>query len=203
MNLRQIFFATVCAMPVLVVAEDLPYQAATGLWQVNWNEGSTGYMCIDARFQPWRLKESSGIDLFDCLVRDVEWREPSGNRLRMRTSKSERHFQEGKTYRLETTCVTESFNYGRSQSPIFNSKTEAQAVWAGDLRRALAFSESTTKTTDGVRTDQAVVSYQLKWLGQCPAVLPAGNKCRVTASDVHSTSEWPACDPALTGKSDP
>lgn len=160
-------------------------------------------MCVDVRYQPWRLKDPSGIDLLDCLVRDVEWREPSGNRLRMRTSKLERQLQEGKTYRLETTCMSEAFNYGRSQSPIVFSKTKAKAEWTGDLRRALEFTELATRTSGGGQVEEGRVSYRLNWLGECPAVLPAGNKCRVPTPDSPATSEWPACDPAVTGKSSP
>lgn len=203
MTVRNTVVAMVLAMPVTAMPEDLPFQAATGLWQVAWNEGSTGYMCVDVRYQPWRLKDPSGIDLLDCLVRDVEWREPSGNRLRMRTSKLERQLQEGKTYRLETTCVREAFNYGRSQSPIVFSKTEAKAEWTGDLRRALEFTELATRTSGGGQVEEGRVSYRLNWLGECPAVLPAGNKCRVPTPDSPATPEWPACDPALTGKSSP
>lgn len=200
---RKIVIAIVCAVPVLGTSEDLPYQAATGLWQVAWNDDSTGYMCVDVRHQPWRLKETAGIDLFDCLARDVEWREPSGNRLRITTSRSERHLQEGQIYRLETTCVTERFDYRRSQSPFSMSRTEAQARWTGDFRTALEFTESAVRTSDGVIDAKESVSYRLKWLGECPAVLPAGNKCRASKTDAVATSEWPACDPELTGKTNP
>lgn len=201
MSVKNLFVLMLCAMPASVTCEELPYQAAAGLWQLAWSNGSSGYMCVDLRFQPWRLKESPGLELGDCLVKDVEWRDPSGNKLRIRSSKSERQWQEGKTYRVETICLTDSFNYSRSQSPVSRSTTEAKAVWVGDLRGALDFSESATRALDGVRVDEARVSYQLKWLGECPAVLPAGGKCRIPTADSPANSEWPACDPDLIGKS--
>lgn len=203
MPVRKIISVVICVMSANAMPGDLPYQAARGLWQVAWNEGSTGYMCVDVRYQPWRLKDPSGIDLLDCLVRDEEWQEPSGNRIRMRTTKIERQSQEGKTYRLETTCVREGFDYGRSQTAVVFAKTEAKAEWTGDLRRALEFTESATRTSGGGQVEEGEISYRLNWLGECPAVLPAGNKCRFPTPDSPATSEWPACDSALRDKPSP
>jgi hypothetical protein len=203
MRVRKIVGVVICAMPAFAVSEDLPFEAATGLWQVTWDEGSTGYMCVDVRYPPWELKDPSGIDLIDCLVTDQERLDTSGNRLRMRTWKMERQLREGKTHRLETTCVTETFNYGKSQSPTVVWKIEAKAEWTGDLRRALQFTEVAKRTTAGVEVEEGRVSYRLNWLGECPAVLPAGNKCRVPTPGSPATSEWPACDSALRDKPSP
>lgn len=207
MKLASVFWVFGLLIPVDVFCEESKNITASGLWRLDWQDGRIGYLCVDAVHQPWR--EIGDEDrLSNCWVEDSAWQERNGVRFRVVSEKTERHWRDGGDYRVELFCVNRKFSSTHGEEPWSVSRSVINRTWRGDYRRRLDFSErgkgdsSTGSIGEGELPAVFLTgSHSMTRVADCPVSLPAGRKCRIPTSDSPGTSEWPACDPALTGKS--
>jgi hypothetical protein len=196
-------------LPLVASSEEAPSRASDGLWQLDWPDGRVGYLCVDKDFQPWRSVGDENR-LWACLVEDVSWRERSGNPMRHVKKKTERHWRENNAYRVELMCDVSYFNGARDGAEPTSGITVINRTWSGDLKRKLKFEErgvvrspERADGTDAIPEGMLTGSHTMTWLATCPKSLPVGSKCRVPTPEFPESSEWPTCNPALTGESNP
>lgn len=197
------------SLPVFASSEEATSRASDGLWRLDWPDGRVGYLCVDADFQPWRSVGDENR-IWACSVEDVSWRERSGNAMRHVKKKTERHWRENNAYRLELTCDVSHFNGARDGAEPTSGMTVINRTWSGDLKTKLRFEErgvvrSPERSDGAVAVPEGMLtgSHTMTWLATCPRSLPAGSKCRVPTPEYPESSEWPACNPSLTGESNP
>jgi hypothetical protein len=190
-------------VPADVFSEESKNLAASGLWRLDWQDGRVGYLCVDEAHQPWR--EIGDEDrLYNCWVDDSAWQERNGNRLRVVSEKTERHWREGDVYHVELSCINRKFSAAQGEKPWSVASTIVTRTWRGDYRSRLFFSErgrgvSSTGSTGEVDLPAVVLTgtHSMTRVADCPVSMSAGHKCRIPTPDSTETSEWPACEPTL------
>jgi hypothetical protein len=210
--MKRISFAILVltlSVPVDVRSEEPKSLAASGLWRLDWQDGRLGYLCVDEAHQPWRV--IGDVDrLYDCWVEDSAFQERNGNRLRVMSEKTERHWREAGEYRVELSCVNRKFSSAQGEKPWSVATSVIKRAWKGDYQSRLDFVErgrsgSSTGSTGEVDLPEVALtgSHSMRRVSECPASMAAGRKCRIPTADSPASSEWPACDPELTGKTNP
>jgi hypothetical protein len=209
MKLFAIIILMTSLLPVVAVCKESSSLASDGLWRLDWPDGRVGYLCVDHDFQPWRTIGDENR-LWACLVEDVSWRERSGNPMRHVKKKTERHWRENSAYRVELICDVSYFNGARDGAEPTSGITVINRTWSGDLKKKLKFEERgvvrSSERSDGkdaVPEGMLTGSHTMTWRAACLKSLPVGSKCRVPTPEFPESSEWPACNPALTGESSP
>lgn len=196
-------------VPADVLSEESKNLAASGLWRLHWQDGRAGYLCVDEAHQPWR--EIGDEDrLYNCWVDDSAWQERNGNRLRVLSEKTERHWRESDVYHVELSCTNRKFSAAQGEKPWSVASTIVTRTWRGDYRSRLFFSEqgrggSSTGSTGEVDLPAVFLtgSHSMTRVADCPVSMPAGQKCRIPSAESPATAEWPACDSALRDKPSP
>lgn len=207
----KIFNAIVILSMLIPIAahgqESKTNTAASGLWRLDWQDGRSGYLCVDEAHQPWRLVGDEDR-LYNCWVDDSSWQESNGDRLRVTSEKTERQWREAGVHRMELSCVNKKFSSAHGDNPWSVATSVINRTWSGDYRSRLDFSEEgrADSTTGSIRNavlppEMLTGAHSMTRIADCPASVPAGYKCRIPTPESPATSEWPACYPTLTGQS--
>jgi hypothetical protein len=179
----------------LVLSSGLQAQdgVAPGSWRIDWSDGRVGQVCLSDRFTPWRTLPYAPIG---CDVKEVKWREANGTTLSLSQRSVRRDFFKAGAYWSEFVCESEGRSSAHADGPVTSNRSTITRVWKGDFVSRLEFSET---DDSGVVWEQFTMSL----LGTCGESMSAGRKCRIPTANSPASSEWPACDSALMGKSSP